>query len=577
MKRLTIRLPGDVSADDAAIEWLIRDDGQAVADHGWTTRAALREVVAEHAPWADDPARVVVFIAAADLLMLACRVPGRNAAQIRRAAPYAIEEFVTEDIDAMHVAIGAIGRQAPVECLVAPKSSMEAWQRCLADAGIVAGFVTSDAMAIAAEAGAIAVVYDGAAALVRAPGQAASMDLGNLPNVLDALQAELEQNGELVLRQIGGAMSDLDLSQAGFAPQQVEPVALEGPVLAHLAETFDNAGAINLLQGEFAVRRRPSGTLAPWRGVAASFAAAAVLALAAMAAEGIWASHRAEALAGEAAALFRAIYDVERVQGDPARRMRARLGQTSASASGFHRLAGDLGLALQELPGGYELRSLSYSERRGLGAEVVVADYDTLERLQTSLVGRGLRRAVRAARARQSAAWRLNMRRFRVGRAIAEAWAAAGLRARYEALGQREQRLAIVAAAALGAALAYALAATVLESRQEAVERYTAKQADLEWMRRNEARAVRAAGDGASAANAQSQLSNINAAAKDFGLSLRRLQPDATGYTVQMEAAPFAKVIRWSHALEARHGIEIASVSIDVVEPGIVNARFNVR
>ena len=171
----------------------------------------------------------------------------------------------------------------------------------------------------------------------------------------------------------------------------------------------------------------------------------------------------------------------------------------------------------------------------------------------------------------------MNLRRFRLRRAVADAWAAAGLRARYEALGRREQRLAIVALAALGAALAYALTTTVLESRQAAVERYAAKRADLEWMRRNEARAVRAAGDGAAAANAQSQLSNINAAAKDFGLSLRRLQPDAAGYTVQMEAAPFAKVIRWSHALETRHGIEIASVSIDVVEPGIVNARFNVR
>lgn len=397
MERLILRLPGDVSADAAAIEWLVQGDGRTIAEHGWTTRTELAEVVAEQAPWADDPARVVVFIAAADLLMLACRVPGRNAAQIRRAAPYAIEEFLTEDIDAMHVATGAIGRQAPVECLVAPKSSMEAWRTCLAEAGIAAGFVTSDAMAIRADAGAIAVVYDGATALVRAPGQAASMDFGNLPNVLDALQAELEPADELVLRQIGGSMSDLDLTQAGFSPQQVESVSLDGPVLAHLAETFDAAGAINLLQGEFAVRRRPSGALAPWRGVAATIAAAAVLLLAVMAAEGIWAGHRADALAEEAAALFRAIYDVERVQGDPARRMRARLGQTAAAASGFHRLLGDLGLALQELPGGYELKSLSFSERRGLGAEVIVADYDMLERLQASAVASGLELEVASA------------------------------------------------------------------------------------------------------------------------------------------------------------------------------------
>ena len=166
---------------------------------------------------------------------------------------------------------------------------------------------------------------------------------------------------------------------------------------------------------------------------------------------------------------------------------------------------------------------------------------------------------------------------YALRKAVVDVWAALALRSRYEALGRREQRLAIIALAVLGATLAYSLASTVLETRNDAVERYAARLADLEWMRRNEARAARAADDGASVASSQSQLSNINAAAKDFSLSLRSLQPDANGYSVQMEAAPFAKVIRWSHALEARHGIEIASVSIDVVEPGIVNARFNVR
>lgn len=166
---------------------------------------------------------------------------------------------------------------------------------------------------------------------------------------------------------------------------------------------------------------------------------------------------------------------------------------------------------------------------------------------------------------------------YSLRKVVVEAWAALALRSRYDALGRREQRLAIIALAVLGSTLAYSLASTVLETRNDEVERYAARLADLEWMRRNEARAARAADDGASAASSQSQLSNINAAAKDFSLSLRSLQPDANGYSVQMEAAPFAKVIRWSHALEARHGIEIASVSIDVVEPGIVNARFNVR
>lgn len=156
-------------------------------------------------------------------------------------------------------------------------------------------------------------------------------------------------------------------------------------------------------------------------------------------------------------------------------------------------------------------------------------------------------------------------------------WAGTGLRRRYEALALREQRLVVAVLALAGLTLAYSVAAPVVEYRQRAVGRLVAEQADLQWMRDNRERAARPARNSDRAAGPQGRLSTINAAAKAVDLSLRRLQPDASGFTVQIEAQPFAKVIRWSHALEARHGIEIASVSIDVESPGIVNARFNVR
>lgn len=166
-------------------------------------------------------------------------------------------------------------------------------------------------------------------------------------------------------------------------------------------------------------------------------------------------------------------------------------------------------------------------------------------------------------------------------KAIANAWAdlsaATGLRRRYEALGLREQRLVVAVLAVAGLVLAYSVAAPVFEYRRGAVERLVAEQTDLQWMRDNRERAARPARNSDRAAGPQGRLSTINAAAKVVDLSLRRLQPDANGFTVQIEAQPFAKVIRWSSALEARHGIEIASVTIDVESPGIVNARFNVR
>ena len=72
-------------------------------------------------------------------------------------------------------------------------------------------------------------------------------------------------------------------------------------------------------------------------------------------------------------------------------------------------------------------------------------------------------------------------------------------------------------------------------------------------------------------------MSTINAAAKNFALPLRRIQPEADGFSVQIEAQLFEDVIRWSHSLQSQHGIEVVNASIDVQEPGTVNARFSVR
>lgn len=396
MSRLLLRFGDDFALGEGDVEWLVQDEDQAIAGHGRTVAAALAETVAAQAPWASDPARVVVLVAAADVLLLGARIPGRNAAQIRQAAPYAVEEFLAEDIDAMHVACGAVARGAPVECLVARRSAMAAWLAALANAGIAPGFMTTDAMAVDVADGTATVLYDGDVALVRAPGHAASVDRANLASVLDTLRTGFRDPPPPMLRQIGGAMSAIELGQAGFAPEQAKTIHA-GPPLAYLAGVFDKGSVANMLQGEFAVRRQAGPAWAHWRSVAASALAVGLLALALQAAQGGWANRRADAMRAEATALFQSIYQVERVPGNPAARMRFRLGQLPQGASGFHRLVGNLGIVLQDLPDRYDLVSLSYSERSGLGAEVVVSDYDALERLQAALVARGLALEVAAA------------------------------------------------------------------------------------------------------------------------------------------------------------------------------------
>ena len=149
------------------------------------------------------------------------------------------------------------------------------------------------------------------------------------------------------------------------------------------------------------------------------------------------------------------------------------------------------------------------------------------------------------------------------------------LRARFQSLSSRERMLVLVCLAAVGMALAYGVIKPLVEYRTTAIARQAREFQDLLWMQDNREFAASRAAE--SAATSQARMSTINAAAKEVGLPLRRIQPEASGFSVQIDRQPFDTVIQWTHALQARHGIEIASASVDLHEPGIVNARFSLR
>ena len=401
MLRLFVRFTSPVGrlvdgALDARIDCVVWDDADGVKSQGRTDAAGLATLIAEEAPWATDPAQVVAFVPTAEVVALRCEVPGRTAAQLRRAARYAVEPFITEDIDTMHVACGALARHKPVHCLVTPRDAMRAWLDVLGNAGLAAGCMTPEAMALPADGGTIAVLYDGEDALVRAGDQVASIDVANLAAALVSLRADLDEADGVLLHQVNGGLSAVDLRAAGFATDEVEEVeevgevGSEGSVLAELARSFDARAAIDLLQGEFTAKRHANGAWSRWRPAAVLAGAWLVLGLLVAGAQGLWANRQADGYRAEAVALYREIYGVDRAPGNPATRMRVRLGQAPETRLGFHRLLGHLGVALSDLSGKYELRSVSYTERGGFGADVLVADYDVLDELKAALGARGL-------------------------------------------------------------------------------------------------------------------------------------------------------------------------------------------
>ncbi|MDE0193771.1 MAG: type II secretion system protein GspL [Gammaproteobacteria bacterium] len=391
MRRLFVRIKAPVvrteEGVDASVDYLVHDDDGVAEAVGQTNAAGLAEFVELNAPWAVDPARVVVLVPVSDVLSASCEVPGRSVVQMRRAVPYAVEEFVAEDIDTMQVACAAVVRNEPVRCLVAPRSTVEEWLALLAAAGVQPGFLTADAMALRNDGHVVDVLFEDDHALVRAGEQMACVDLPNLAEVLAGIAGGTDPERAAALRLINGTSSDLPgLDLDGF---DVEEVPVEISVLGFLAGEFDGH-AVNLLQGDYAVKRRPTGAWSRWRPVAAVAAVWLLVGMAALAAQGFWADYQASRFQEQAVELYRTLYGVDRVAGNPAARMRRLLGQNTGTDDSFYRLTGQFGEGLSEISDQYELRGVTYSTRRGLDADLVVADDAVLERLGASLRRVGL-------------------------------------------------------------------------------------------------------------------------------------------------------------------------------------------
>lgn len=384
---------------DPDVDWLVRgDDGTDVEGH--VPLSALAEVVETHAVWADDPDNVVLFVPTDDVLAVTCEVPGRNTNQIRRAVPYAVEEFIADDIDTMHVACAELRRGEPVNALIATRERVRQWLSGVSETGAAPGYMTADALALARDDDRVVALIDGDRVLLRAGSQIASVDRPNLVTALGALRGGLGE--QAALQVVNGVLSDAELRGGGFATDEVEHLVLDQSLLGYLASEFEAGQGINLLQGDFTVLRRSRGVWARWRSVAAAAGVWLAIGLGFLFAQGIWANHHADRLHSQAVELYREIFQVERVVGNPADRMRRQLGQTPSTAPGFHDLMGRLGVGLEQIVGRHEARRLQYSARRGLDAELVVDDDAVLEKLGAILREQGLNMEVLSTDAAQT-------------------------------------------------------------------------------------------------------------------------------------------------------------------------------
>jgi general secretion pathway protein L len=374
---------------DVRSAWMIQEDDGRVRARGETDFRGLAELIDPGTGWVGVPGNVVVTVPSEHVLSLSCEVPGRSIGQIRRALPFVVEEYVTSDIESMHLASAPLRRGAPVRVNLVERELLDGWLACLGALSIHPGYLFSDAELLPVRPGEASLLLDGTRALIRTPDQAAALDRDNLPLGVAALDVE-----RLVV--VHGSLTDLE---AGQLAQEVEVVHADehgaGTALEYVAAVWRDAGAINLLQGAYRARQPTNSAWQRWRAVAALAAVWIGIALIAMTTEAIYASYRADALSAESERLYREIFPQERRVTNVRRQLQARLGERADVEAGLMPFLTALASVTGDVT---RVQSLNFTGDRGeLAVDLTVAGFDALDRVKGRLEQQGVAAEIASA------------------------------------------------------------------------------------------------------------------------------------------------------------------------------------
>ena len=331
---------------------------------------------------------VQVLVPSTEILLTRLQLPKANAARLAKAIPYALEDYVADDVEALHFAF-SIERDG-IAVAVVQRSTLEAWLQGLRAVGIEPNALIPDVLAVPRMPKTWSLAADERLVLVRTGDHSGfAVELEALPDCLDAALVEAKDRLPEQLCVYSAASIELEeLIAQGLkttAPPMICERIADGRLTALL--TFDPvAVAMNFLQGAYAPRTAAKGGWMAWR-----LSAALVLALLlALGINEVIERSRLQAATQEADghldALFRKTFPETRRVINPKAQMEQQLqalrGRQS-SASNFLALLTEGGLSLKALAG-VQLESVDYQNGR-LDLDLIVRDVQALDELKRGL------------------------------------------------------------------------------------------------------------------------------------------------------------------------------------------------
>ncbi|PSF12172.1 type II secretion system protein GspL [Marinobacter fuscus] len=386
--------------------WALQDaGGDSQASGAADTRDTIEQALAQNAL---ENVRLIGLIPGDEAVFCLADIPARQARFIQQALPYAVEEQIAQDIDAVHLALGehtANGyRVAAID-----RERMAGWH------SLFAGWHHTRLEAVYPEASLLPVresgwviCLDGEYALMQSSsGEWLRMRADNLEMlaITFAAPSEDEVVAELPV-QVFGTEADLehyDTLLTGLARTTghltIERTPLEVSVTEFLAwSQFQQATrAINLCQGAYSQKAEGPGRLKPWKPLLVVASLWFVIQLGLEAGMGVYQQQQAESLNSQAMTIYRKAFPGDR---------RTHSGNVRRVIEGQLRVAGTQGAQIDFItlmkytgdqygrlpnPSAVSFNSVNYSNTRGeLVVDVRADSYDRLSQLRNGLSGEGL-------------------------------------------------------------------------------------------------------------------------------------------------------------------------------------------
>ena len=330
------------------------------------------------------PARIDWALGPSQALRLNLPVPGKRASVQRRAAPFLLEEYLTEPLETLHVALAERGEGGTLGILALGHAPFAEDLAQLEALGLAPDGVYALCDILADQSQPVLWLTGEAEGLWLDPREGRQLAL--TPALLTGLGEALGAGTTLT---VVGPNPELPLAwQAALEGQGYGARSYHPGTLPTFSPQAPGPKVPAALQGPFTPRVRPRVGLGPWRAPSRLAAALAVVLLGGTLGEGLWLQHQAKAQREALEARFATLWPERAGRSpNPRRELSLLLGGDGGSGVGLLPTLDALAGAMSDE---HRINQLRYQGDRGtLAVELTTASLGSLQTLQQRLQSEG--------------------------------------------------------------------------------------------------------------------------------------------------------------------------------------------